>query len=226
MNQPDREGFYWYRHSDQHQWAIMEVFRKDGTGFLRCRNRTDDSNYPENYTGEWSLITPPSEGADSDEGPQLPPPPPKGTPIKARITGYKTAEVYPVEDDGEPDPSAALAEALESLEHTRYWYGCRLERLSQFMREEATPEIRHRYFSIIANGTADHAEPPTYAQQMNTLKHDAERLAEALEIGVKWMDWWTSQYMCECEDGHICGKAQRIAELTKMRAALALHRKN
>ncbi len=74
--------------------------------------------------------------------------------------------------EGQRDDLAA------SLEHTRYWYGCRLERLDDLMRSEATEEIRNRYFSIIANGTADIHEPPTYAQQMNTLKHQSERLAE------------------------------------------------
>lgn len=65
-----------------------------------------------------------------------------------------------------------------TLEHTRYWYGCRLERLNQIAREEFSEEMRHRYFSIVANGTAESHEPPTYAQQYNTMKHRAERAEE------------------------------------------------
>lgn len=50
-HQPDAEGFYFYRHSDSHDWSVMETFRRDAK--LMCRNFTDDGNFPENYTGEW-----------------------------------------------------------------------------------------------------------------------------------------------------------------------------
>lgn len=73
---------------------------------------------------------------------------------------------------------AQLAEACKKIEHQRYWYGCRSQRLQQFAKEEMTKAQQKRFFSIMANGTADSTEPPTYAQQYNMLKHRAEE-AEA-----------------------------------------------
>lgn len=64
------------------------------------------------------------------------------------------------------------------LELTRYWYSTRHERLWHWAHEELTDQQRNRYFSIVANGTADMTEPPTYAQQFNMMKHRMER-AEA-----------------------------------------------
>lgn len=143
--------------------------------------------------------------------------------------GWKDEDNYPLPEPpthwflitppSEPAASFALAEALEKIKHMEYWYGCRLERLSQFMREEATPEIRHRYFSIIANGTADHAEPPTYAQQMNMLKHKAEGLAEALEGLLDEPCRYDHNGFCQ---EHYCSKPCKHEQA---RAALAIHRK-
>lgn len=70
-----------------------------------------------------------------------------------------------------------LAEALERvedrLEHTQQWYAERCERLWHWAHEDK--EHRSGYFAIMANGTETIHEPPTYAQQMNTLRHALER---------------------------------------------------
>ena len=70
---------------------------------------------------------------------------------------------------------AELDRATKSLEHTRYWYGTRLERLWHWAHEELTEPQKSRYFSIVANGTADVNEPPTYARQLNVMNHDLKR---------------------------------------------------
>lgn len=64
------------------------------------------------------------------------------------------------------------------LEHTRYWYGTRHERLWHWAHAELDEQQRSRFFSIVANGTADTNEPPTFAQQFNQMKWRMEK-AEA-----------------------------------------------
>lgn len=49
----------------------------------------------------------------------------------------------------------------------------------------------------------------------------APELLTAVEIGVRWMEWWLTQNECECEDQHKCGKSERQHELNIMKAALA-----
>jgi hypothetical protein len=56
-------------------------------------------------------------------------------------------------------------------EHTKYWYSVRLERLKDLGKELG---IWPAMAAIIANGTADPAEPPTYAQAFNLMLHRAE----------------------------------------------------
>src|SRR5262249_40930782 len=74
-------------------------------------------------------------------------------------------------------------EAQDHLDFQRYWYGCRFERLREFVDAELAEPLRMRYYSIVANGTADTNEPPTYAQQFNMLKHRAEAAeAEAAKL--------------------------------------------
>lgn len=83
----------------------------------------------------------------------------------------------------------AAAELLDRLLHhrnyTAYWYAVRFRRLWQWAHEELTPELRWRYFSIVANGKADSLEPPTYAHQFNVMEYRmrcAEEKAEALSL--------------------------------------------
>lgn len=71
-----------------------------------------------------------------------------------------------------------------SLEHTRYWYSTRHERLWHWAHAELTAQQRERFFSIVANGTASVNEPPTYAQQFNMMKWRMER-AEAEVVALK-----------------------------------------
>jgi hypothetical protein len=74
---------------------------------------------------------------------------------------------------------AKLVRRLQSrLEHTQSWYGARFKRLFEWAHGELNESLRNRYFSIVANGTADVFEPPTYAQELNIARYRAER-AEA-----------------------------------------------
>jgi hypothetical protein len=63
--------------------------------------------------------------------------------------------------------------ALARRQFTENWYGVRLERLKDLAKQHG---IWHEMASIIANGTAHHSEPPTYAQMLNLAEHKAERL--------------------------------------------------
>lgn len=71
-------------------------------------------------------------------------------------------------------------ELLADSDFTRQWYGTRWERLHQLLREEGTEELRGRACSIMANGTAGAADPPTYAQQLNAMRHRAESAEKKL----------------------------------------------
>lgn len=62
-------------------------------------------------------------------------------------------------------------------EHTEYWYGCRIRRIRDLLKGT---EYEEPLISILANGTATHAEPPSYQQQMNLLRMRAERAERAL----------------------------------------------
>lgn len=75
--------------------------------------------------------------------------------------------------------AAAAFERLRSrLKHCQEWYGARHERLWRWAHAELNEEQKTHYFSIVANGTADWRETPTYAQQLNIMTWRAER-AEA-----------------------------------------------
>jgi len=71
------------------------------------------------------------------------------------------------------------------LENTNYWYSTRLERLSQWARQELGEKQREQFFGIIANGSASADEPPTYAQQYNRMKWRMEK-AEAELIAIQF----------------------------------------
>jgi hypothetical protein len=73
-----------------------------------------------------------------------------------------------------------VAELDRKLEHTRYWYGQRIERLSKWAREELDEPLRTRFFSIVVNGTPDVMEPPTSAQNYNGMKARAEKAESEL----------------------------------------------
>src|SRR5688572_17113442 len=66
----------------------------------------------------------------------------------------------------------------DSLIHARQWWAVRFERMNDFAREELPEPLKERYFSIAANGVPSPADPPTYAVQMNELRHEIERLRE------------------------------------------------
>ena len=46
-------------------------------------------------------------------------------------------------------------------------------------------------------------------------------VVEALNIGIKWMEWWVNNQSCDCEYGHVCGWLERERELKQMKAAIA-----
>lgn len=71
---------------------------------------------------------------------------------------------------------ARIAELKRRIEHSDYFYATRFERLSDWARSLA-PELSRMFFDIVANGTAVPHEPPTYAQQMNMLRHERDALA-------------------------------------------------
>jgi hypothetical protein len=73
------------------------------------------------------------------------------------------------DEGGAPDLVRRLQ---ETVEHTNYFYGHRMQRLEQFAKERGLwPE----FAAILANGTLDVTEPPTYAQQLNDMRHRAEK---------------------------------------------------
>ncbi len=71
---------------------------------------------------------------------------------------------------------ARLADAITSRDHTQQWYAERLERLKDLCKEHS---IWDKAAAIIANGNPMH-EPPTYAQQLNTMRHRAEAAEKEL----------------------------------------------
>ncbi|WP_336217332.1 hypothetical protein [Pseudomonas aeruginosa] len=67
-----------------------------------------------------------------------------------------------------------IKKAQNALAFTEQWYGVRHERLWHWAHAELNEEQKRRYFNIVANGTAEHSEPPTFAQQLCRMKHRAE----------------------------------------------------
>ena len=59
-----------------------------------------------------------------------------------------------------------LQEALISLEHTEYWNSCRWERIKEYAKANG---FWKDVAAIMANGTIDTLEMPTYAQKYNAL---------------------------------------------------------
>lgn len=69
-----------------------------------------------------------------------------------------------------------LARAISSRNHTQQWYAERFERLKDLLK---TNGLWDQGAAIIANGNLMH-EPPTYAQQLNVMRHRAEAGEEAM----------------------------------------------
>jgi hypothetical protein len=71
-----------------------------------------------------------------------------------------------------------LAQAQQSHEHTKQWYGSRFERLKMWARHEIPEQLREQFFAIfaiLANGTKDVMEPPPSIQiQLNLTKHQPD----------------------------------------------------
>ncbi len=67
-----------------------------------------------------------------------------------------------------------IKKAQNALAFTEQWYGVRHERLWHRAHAELNEEQKRRYFNIVANGTAEHSEPPTFAQQLCRTKHRYE----------------------------------------------------
>lgn len=67
-----------------------------------------------------------------------------------------------------------IKKAQNALAFTEQWYGVRHERLWHWAHAELNEEQKRRYFNIVANGTAEHSEPPTFAQQLCRTKHRYE----------------------------------------------------
>jgi hypothetical protein len=65
----------------------------------------------------------------------------------------------------------------DRVEFVHEWYANRFERLRVWANTSLTESLRHQYFNIVANGTAEPGEPPTYAQLMNVKQHTVDRMA-------------------------------------------------
>ena len=58
------------------------------------------------------------------------------------------------------------------------------------------------------------------SDSIKQLEAENRQLREALEIGIRWMDEWLKNNLCECEGVHTCGKKERTKELEYMKQAL------
>jgi len=100
----------------------------------------------------------------------------------ARALLALTRECLRSAEDERDDARALLADALRcgldeaerlrgTVDHVHYWYSTRWERLRVLLKGTKWMD---RACSVMANGTADHYEPPTYAQLLNIERHRAE----------------------------------------------------
>lgn len=115
--------------------------------------------------------------------------------MRSLIHGEQAVMGYEAVLASDYDALAAEAQALReevekaqnALAFTEQWHGVRYERLWHWAHAELDEEQKRRYFNIVANGTAEHSEPPTYAQQLCRMKHRyecAEKEAAALRARV------------------------------------------
>ncbi|MCS9380862.1 hypothetical protein N1E52_26695 [Pseudomonas aeruginosa] len=108
--------------------------------------------------------------------------------MRSLTKGEQVVMGYEVVLASDYDALAAEAQALReeikkaqnALAFTEQWYGVRHERLWHWAHAELNEEQKRRYFNIVANGTAEHNEPPTYAQQLCRMKHRAESAEQEL----------------------------------------------
>lgn len=66
-----------------------------------------------------------------------------------------------------------LSRMAAKLRHAHEWYAVRWERLRQLIHDDAR-HIEDAAISVMANGTTDTMDPPTYAQQMASLRSEAD----------------------------------------------------
>jgi len=78
------------------------------------------------------------------------------------------------------DAESVIERLQARIEHSNYFNGVRFARLWHWAHEELSEDLKRRFFSIVANGTADPNEHPNYAQQFNMMKHRAELAEEEL----------------------------------------------
>ena len=74
---------------------------------------------------------------------------------------------------------------VSRYEHTVQWYGVRWKRLQELLKEGDT-DLHVQVCNIMANGTVGCWEPPTYAQQINQLRHEKNKYEG---ISQKLTDW-------------------------------------
>lgn len=107
-----------------------------------------------------------------------------------------------------------LAGEVERLERTigfsDEWYSTRLQRLRDMVEQDASHLI-DKFCNIVANGTGSSMEPPTYAQQMNSLKHKNARLAEQRDQLADFVADVAKNYDCD-SDAHKYGTRCRKCE--------------
>ncbi|HBP6823487.1 TPA: hypothetical protein L6B08_26880 [Pseudomonas aeruginosa] len=102
--------------------------------------------------------------------------------LRSLIQGEQAVMGYEVVLASDYDALATEAQSLReenkkaqnALAFTEQWYGVRHERLWHWAHAELNEEQKRRYFNIVANGTAEHSEPPTFAQQLCRAKHRYE----------------------------------------------------
>jgi N-acetylmuramoyl-L-alanine amidase CwlA len=73
-----------------------------------------------------------------------------------------------------------LDKVERTLTHTREWWATRYQTMSDWVRKnkaEIGEEFVTQYFSIIANGSATHSEPETYATLLNVKEHKINALS-------------------------------------------------
>ena len=81
---------------------------------------------------------------------------------------------------GAATPAAVLELIAESkrlakkLDHNDYYCATRFETIFHWAHRELSESQKNQYFSIVANGSSYPDDPPTYAQQMNSLKWKVE----------------------------------------------------
>ncbi|HHM5667227.1 hypothetical protein [Pseudomonas aeruginosa] len=102
--------------------------------------------------------------------------------LRSLIQGEQAVMGFEVVLASDYDALAAEAQALReeikkaqnALAFTEQWYGVRHERLWHWAHAELNEEQKRHYFNIVANGTAEHSEPPVFAQQLCRTKHRYE----------------------------------------------------